>query len=192
MFRQFQLIYVVGDERDVIGLRAVARQAEVRFYPVNTTNERKRAIFVDMLQRADHLEKHPEFYHLITNNCMNNVTYHVCRLGGRDLPGHLALLLTGFSDRAAYEFGFIDTDGLPFEEAREAFRIDEWMQKQELPLDEDFSKRLREALAKQVAAAKASNARVGHRREQKRGREWVGSRFPIQASAEPLSDLDSQ
>jgi hypothetical protein len=156
MFRQFQLIYVVGAERDVIGLRAVARQAEVRMYPVNMTDERKRAIFVDMLKRADRLGEHPEFYNLFANNCMNNITYHVCRLGGRYLPGHLALLLTGFSDRAAYAYGFIGTEGLPFEKAREAFRIDQWMQTQELSLDEDFSTRLREALAKQVAAAKAS------------------------------------
>src|SRR5262249_3174272 len=113
-------------------------------------------IFVDMLKRADQLGKHSEFYNLFANNCMNNITYHVHRLGGRSLPGDLALLLTGFSDRALYEFGFIDTEGLPFDKAREAFRIDQWMQTQELPLDEDFSIRLREALAKQVAAAKGS------------------------------------
>ena len=65
-------------------------------------------------------------------------------------------MLTGFSDRALYGFGIIDTDGLPFDKAHEAFRIDQWMQTQELPLDEDFSIRLREALAKQVAAAKGS------------------------------------
>jgi hypothetical protein len=155
MFRQFQLIYVVGDERDVMGLRAVARQSEVRMYPVNATDERKRAIFVDMLKRADQLGKRPEFYNLFANNCMNNITYHVYRLGGRPLPGDLALLLTGFSDQALYDFGFIDTDGLPFDKAREAFRIDQWMQAQELPLDKTFSIRLREVLAKQVAAAKA-------------------------------------
>jgi hypothetical protein len=107
-----------------------------------------------MLQRADQLGKHPEFYNLFASNCMNNMTYHVHRQGG-SLPGHLALLLTGFSDRALYEFGFIDTEGLPFDKAREAFRIDQWMQAQELPIDKTFSIRLREALAKQLAAAKA-------------------------------------
>jgi hypothetical protein len=153
MFRQFQLIYVVGDERDIVGLSGTIWQNEVRFYPANTTDERKRAFFVDMLKRADSLGKHPEFYHLLTNNCMNNNTYHVYRLGGRPLPSNLMLVLTGFSDRAAYNNGFIDTNGLPFEKAREVFRTDEWMR--DTPLDEGFSLRLRENLARQVNEATA-------------------------------------
>jgi hypothetical protein len=153
MFRQFQLIYVVGDERDIVGLRGAIWQNEVRFYPVNTSDERKRAIFVDMLKRADSLGKHPEFYHLIANNCMNNITYHVIRLGGRPVPSNLALLFTGFSDRAAYNYGFLDTDGLTFEQSREAYRIDEWMK--HTALDDTFSQRLREHLVKQVAEMKS-------------------------------------
>jgi hypothetical protein len=140
MFRQFQLIYVIGDERDVLGMRAVGREAAVRFYPARTTKERMRALFLDIMQRAHSLEEHPEFYNLIANNCLNNITGHIRRLGGRDLPSEVLLLLTGFSDRYAYDYGFIDTD-LPFEQAREAYRIDEWMRS--TPLDKNFSKRLR-------------------------------------------------
>jgi hypothetical protein len=148
MFRQFQLIYVIGDERDVMGLRAVARQAAVRFYPARATPEGMRAIFLDMMERAHSLEEHPEFYNLLVNNCLNNITHHVRRLGGRDLPSELRLLLTGFSDRYAYDYGFLDTD-LPFEKAREAYRIDGWMR--DTPLDETFSERLREVLRRQGA-----------------------------------------
>jgi len=148
MFRQFQLIYVIGDERDVVGLRGVARKAAVRFYPARTTPDRMRALFVDMMERAHSLEEHPEFYHLLANNCLNNVTHHIRSLGGRDLPSELWLVLTGFSDRYAYDYGFLDTD-LPFEKAREAYRIDGWMQN--TPLDETFSKRLREVLRRQGA-----------------------------------------
>lgn len=153
MFRRFQLMYVVGDERDVLGLRGAIWKKPVYFYPVRSTPERKRAIFLDMMERAHSLEEHPEFYHLITNNCMNNITWHLRRIGGRAVPGDLRVLLTGFSDRVAYYMGFLDTD-LPFAKAREAFRVDQWMQTQ--PLDEDFSKRLREQLKKQEAAAKES------------------------------------
>src|SRR5262245_26564108 len=148
MFRQYQLIYVVGDERDVVALRGAIWKQPVRMYPARTTNERKRAIFLDMMQRAHDLEEHPEFYHLITNNCMNNITRHLRRLGGRPLPRDLRLLLTGFSDRVAYDFGYIDTD-LPFDKARQAFRVDPWMQ--QAAHDAGFSMRLREALARQVA-----------------------------------------
>jgi hypothetical protein len=148
MFRQFQLIYVVGEERDVIGLRVVARNAEVRFYPVRATPERMRFLFLDMMQRAHSLEEYPEFYNLFVNNCMNNITYHVRRLGGRPLPSDWRLLLTGFSDRLAHDYGFLDTD-LPFERARQAFRIDEAMR--QVPLDEHYSQRLREVLERQGA-----------------------------------------
>jgi hypothetical protein len=153
MFRRFQLIYIIGDERDVVGLRGAIWKKPVYFYPVRTTPERKRAIFLDMMERAHSLEEHPEFYHLITNNCMNNITYHLRRLGGRVVPFDLQVLLTGFSDRVAYYLGYIDTD-LPFREAREAFRVDQWMQT--TPLDADFSKRLRETIQRQEAEAKAA------------------------------------
>ena len=152
MFRRFQLIYVIGDERDVVGLRGAIWKKPVYFYPVRTTPERKRAIFVDMMERAHSLEEHPEFYHLIVNNCMNNITYHLRRLGGRVVPFDLQVLLTGFSDRVAYYLGYIDTD-LPFAKARQAFRVDQWMQK--TPLDAQFSERLRQTIVAQEAAAKA-------------------------------------
>jgi hypothetical protein len=148
LFRQFQLIYVVGDERDVLGLRGAVWKNEVRVYPARANRDRMRAIFIDMMQRAHDLEEHPEFYNLITNNCMNNLTYHIRRLGGRDVPPEWRLLLTGFSDRLAFEYGFLDTD-LPFDKAREAYRVDEWMQ--QTTLDESFSRRLRERLRQQGA-----------------------------------------
>ena len=106
-----------------------------------------------MMRRAHDLEDHPEFYNLITNNCMNNITAHLRRLGGRPLPHDLSLLLTGLSDRAAYNLGYLDTE-LTFPQARQAFRVDKWMR--ETPLDADFARRLREQIAKQVAEAKAA------------------------------------
>jgi hypothetical protein len=148
MYRQFQLIYVIGDERDVVGLRGITWANEVRFYPVRGTKEWKRALFLDIMERAHSLEEHPEFYNLIANNCLNNITYHIRRLGGRTLPSDLRLLLTGFSDKVLYEYGFFDTE-LPFEKAHEAYRIDEWMRN--TTLDETFSKRLRETLRRQGA-----------------------------------------
>jgi hypothetical protein len=152
MFRRFQMIYVIGDERDVVGKRGAIWKIPVYFYPANTSDERKRAIFLDMMERAHSLEEHPEFYNLFFNNCMNNITYHLRRLGGRPLPHDLWLLLTGLSDRAAHRLGYLDTD-LPFAAAREAFRVDQWMQT--TPLDADFAARLRETVRRQEAEARA-------------------------------------
>ena len=153
LFRQNQLIYVIGDEHDVVGLRGAVWKQPVRFYPARATPDRIRAIFVDMMQRAHDLEKHPEFYNLIANNCMTNITLHLRRLGGRTVPSDLSLILTGLSDRVAYRYGFLDVN-MPFAQAREAFRIDGWMQQH--PLDEQFSARLREHLAQQAGPPPAA------------------------------------
>jgi hypothetical protein len=148
MFQQFHLIYVIGDERDVVGLRGAIRGSEVRFYPARTTPERMQALFLDMVGRAHSLEEKPEYYDLFTNNCMNNVSRHMRGLGGRPIPSDLRLLLTGFSDRAWYDYGLLDTD-LPFERAHVAYRIDEWIR--QTRLDEGFSRRLRAQLRRQGA-----------------------------------------
>lgn len=148
MFRQLQLMYVVGDERDVVGLRGAIWKVPVFFYPANTTPERMRAIFVSMMEGAHQLEEHPEFYNLIWNNCMTRILMHLRRLGGHSLPHDLQVLLTGLSDRIAYRLGYIKTD-LTFEQARRAFRVDQWMQT--TPLDEGFGARLRETITRQAA-----------------------------------------
>lgn len=143
MFRQYQIIYVIGDERDVVGLRGAVWKNEVRFWPAATSPDRVRAIFVSMLEQAHSLEKNPEFYHLLVNNCMTNITRHLRALGGHSLPYDFWLLLTGLSDRAAFRLGYFDTH-LPFEEARRAFTVDDWMRT--TPLDEGFAQRLRDLL----------------------------------------------
>lgn len=140
MFRQHHLIYIIGDERDVVGLRGVSSSHPVQFYPARSTPQRMRDTFLDMMRRADDLERQPEFYHLIASNCMNNLLYHLRYAGVEGLPSQVWLLLTGFSDRVAHDLGFLDTD-LPFHEARAKFRIDDRIR--EHIANEDFSRRIR-------------------------------------------------
>jgi hypothetical protein len=151
MFRRYQIACVVGDERDVVGLRGKIRGSPVRFFPAATNPDRARAIFRSMIVHADGLNDRPEFYHLITNNCMTNITRHIRDLGGRPLPHDVALLLTGLSDRLAYQLGYIDT-ALPWDRAHEAFRVDDWMRTTEL--DEGFASRLRGVLKQREADAR--------------------------------------
>jgi hypothetical protein len=156
MFRQLQLMYVVGDERDVVGLRGAVWKTPVFFYPARTTPRRMRAIFKSMMQGAHDLEEEPEFYNLIWNNCMTRILMHLRRLGGHSLPHDLQVLLTGLSDRVAYRLGYIDTD-LSFAQARRAFRVDPWMQS--TPLDETFGRRLRETIRRQEEAERRGAVR---------------------------------
>lgn len=141
LFNNFELAYVVADERDVIGLRANHRRSDVYLYPIRAPKEKVRELLIDMLRRANALREAPEFYNTLTNTCTTNIWRHVNRIAPKTLPLSLAVLLPRRSDRFAYERGLIDTE-LPFERARERFKINErarlWADKPE------FSRKIRE------------------------------------------------
>jgi hypothetical protein len=121
---QYELIYVLGDERDLVALRSNYRLDEVYLYRTKATPAQAKALLLDVLQRANKLKNEPEFYHTITNNCTTNIAGHVNNLSDSRVPLGLRLLLSGKSDRLAYDLGLLDTT-LPFEVAREQARITE-------------------------------------------------------------------
>lgn len=141
LLRQYELMYVVGDERDLVELRTNLRRDTVYAYPVRTTRERMRQMFVDMLARANALRSRPEFYNTLTNTCTTNLVRHVNLIAPDRIPFRAAVLFPGYSDRLAYDLGLIDTN-LPFEQARARYRInDRALQFADAP---DFSRRIRE------------------------------------------------
>jgi hypothetical protein len=122
--RAFELMVVVGDERDLVGLRAVTWNDPVYLYPVRATPAQARAMFVALLRRAQDVARAPEFYNTLTNNCTTNIVDAVNALATEPIPFSLDVLLPGYSDELAYERGLIDTE-LPLEEARARYRINE-------------------------------------------------------------------
>jgi len=122
--RRYELMYVIGEERDVIGVRAVTQDDPVYLYPARATPEQARALFVAMLRRAERIEREPVFYNTFTNNCTTNILGPVNALLEKDIPLSLGVVLPGYSDRVALERGLIDTE-LPLEQARERFQINE-------------------------------------------------------------------
>lgn len=141
MLRQFELMYVFGDERDLIGLRAVHRQDDVHLYPIRATPEQIRSLLESIVDRSRQLQQQPEMYHTITNNCTTNIIDHV----GVIAPGRIGLthaaVLPGYADDLAHDLGLIDTD-LPKERYRAAFRINDRIDPEAID-DEAFSTRIR-------------------------------------------------
>lgn len=109
LFRQFEIMYVVGDERDLIGLRANHRLNDVYVYRTRATPQQAQALFLDVMQRVNALAVRPEFYNTLTNNCTTNIRRHINRLAPERVPYDLRVLLPGHSDLLAYELGLIDT-----------------------------------------------------------------------------------
>ncbi len=119
---KFELMYLIGDERDLIPLRTDARKAEVYLYPGRATPDQVQNLLVDMLERANQLQRVPENYDTINNNCTTNLVNHINKLRPGSIPADWRVLLPGHSDRLAYELGLLDVVE-PFEIAREKARI---------------------------------------------------------------------
>ena len=122
LFKRFELMYVVGDERDLIGQRAAFGDDRVYLYPIKTSPERMRFMFVSMLERANKLRQRPEFYNTLMNNCTSNVVEHVNRIVPNAVPSGYKTILPGYTDEVAMSLGLIDTD-LDIARARERFQI---------------------------------------------------------------------
>lgn len=140
MLKRFGIVYVIGDERDLIGSR-VAGGDDVFVYPVRATADAARDLFVAMLQSADSLRARPRFYGTIRDNCTTNILDHVNRIAPEPIPYGVRILLPGYSDALALERGLLDTD-LPIEQARERFRINDAAMR--FAGRDDFSIRIRE------------------------------------------------
>ena len=119
---QYEIMYVVGDERDLIGLRANHRMDDVYVYPTRATPEQARSLLVDVMRRVNKLAVEPEFYDTLANNCTTNLRGHVNQLLPDRVPYDYRVLLPGLSDRLAYDLGLLDTDA-PFEQTRDRARV---------------------------------------------------------------------
>ncbi|MEO8637854.1 MAG: DUF4105 domain-containing protein [Candidatus Taylorbacteria bacterium] len=143
LFNQYELMYVIADERDVVKLRSNYRKDLVYVYPIKTTVEKARALFLDMMERTNALKDHPEFYNTITNTCTTNIVQHVDKITPNKVPlFNLRILLPANSDKLAYDLGLIDTK-LSFEDARARYFINDRAEK--YANDPDFSVKIRQA-----------------------------------------------
>jgi hypothetical protein len=123
LFNKYELMYVWGNEEDLIQLRSNYRKDEVFLYPVNTTRERAQEVFLDAIRRTNKLKDSPEFYHSITNTCTTSIAKHANEAAPNSIPYFkIGMLFPGYSDKLAYKIGIIDTD-LPYEEIRNHFKI---------------------------------------------------------------------
>jgi hypothetical protein len=141
MLKRFELIFVLGTEEDLIGLRAIVWNDPTHLYPVRASPDQVRALLTGLLERARNLSEEPEFYHTIGNNCTTNLVDQINRIASRRIRFGREILLPGYSDQLAYRMGLLDTE-LPLDEARRHFRINE-RARDGYP-GADFSRRIRE------------------------------------------------
>jgi hypothetical protein len=142
MFKQFELIYVVGSERDLVGVRVNHRAEPVYLYRLNTSAADARRLFLVYLERINELADRAEFYHLLTNSCTINIIRYA-NAAGREGRFDIRHLLNGLIDGYLYYSGRLDTT-LPFDELRRRSLINAAVQAADgAP---DFSERIRAGL----------------------------------------------
>ena len=105
---QFELTYVVADEKDLIRLRTRHRNAEVYIYPTIADAEKSKELFVNVMKRINQLAVKPEFYHTVLNNCTTSIVKHVNEVSPNRVPYNYSVLLPGLSAKYAYDLGLLD------------------------------------------------------------------------------------
>jgi hypothetical protein len=139
LFKQFELIYVVGDERDIVGVRTNHRLETVYLYRLNASPDKVRELLLVYLERINELADRPEFYHLLSNSCTINIIRYL-NAAGRKGRFDIRHLFNGLIDSYLYHSGRVDTT-LPFDELRRRSLINEAAQAAaDAP---DFSQRIR-------------------------------------------------
>jgi hypothetical protein len=141
-FRQFELYYVVADERDVVGVRTNHRGEHAFLYRVRMPPDQARAVLIDYLEEVEHLAHHPRWYNAFSQNCTTTIRMHLQHVGlARALDWRL--FANGRLDELMYERGTIDTS-LPLAELRRRSEITE--EAKAAGTAPDFSRRIREGV----------------------------------------------
>lgn len=121
-FKQYELTYVVGDERDLVGLRTHYRNEEVYLYRLKAPVAMIRMVLLDYVQTVNRLKDHPEWYNALTSNCTTNIRGHT-RLYNPDAKWDWRILINGYIDEMIYERGFLEAQSLTFSELKGRSRI---------------------------------------------------------------------
>lgn len=141
-FHQYELYYVVADERDLVGLRTNYRGEQVYLYRMRVPAEQARALLVDYLNEVNQLADHPQWYNALTQNCTTTIRGHAHNIGAGG-PLDWRLLANGHLDELLYERGQIDTS-LPFADLKARSNITE--RAKAADNSPDFSAKIRQGL----------------------------------------------
>jgi hypothetical protein len=138
-FKQYELMYVVGDERDLVGLRTNYRGEDVYLYRLNGPTEVARQLFLEYLRDINRLSERPAWYNALTENCTTGI-YRLVRPHAARSWWSWKLFANGYLDELAYDLGVVD-QSLPFAE----FKARSWINERGKAADHDpeFSRKIR-------------------------------------------------
>lgn len=141
-FRQYELYYVVADERDVVALRTHHRGEQVYLYRLRASPEKARALLIEYLKTVNRLAAKPKWYNAFSLNCTTAIRLHIENVIG-GIPRDWRWLANGYIDELLYQRGAINRD-LPFDELKSRSHLNPIVA--DKPVDDDFSAAIRREL----------------------------------------------
>lgn len=144
LFRQYEIYYVVGDERDLVGLRSNYRREDVYLYRLRTPPARARAILLEYLETINRLAGKPQWYNALQHNCTTTIRMHTDRVVG-GIPYDWRWLANGYLDVLLYNEGVLNRE-LPFAELKSVSYINP--KAQAVAPDGNFFEAIRKGLPK--------------------------------------------
>lgn len=143
-FKQYELIYIAGDERDLLRVRTDYRnpREDVYLYRTKVPPERAQKLFMEYVKQINMMKEKPVWYNTLTTNCTTNIVMHIKTFSDR-FRYNWKVFLSGYMPLYAYELGALDTR-LPFEELRERSYINPKVHL--IENDPAFSRKIREGL----------------------------------------------
>lgn len=144
-FRQYELVYVVADERDAIRVRTNYRAdplEDVYLYRINAPLANGRRVLLEYLRDMNALREHPRFYNTLATNCTTMILTHAAVNPGH-VPFSWKVLLSGYAPEYLYEQGRLD-QSQPFMALQKRSRINDAARAADQA--PDFSERIRAGL----------------------------------------------
>lgn len=109
ILRQFEIIYVVGSEEDLVGSRTGHRDERVYLYPTKSTPEQAQLLFDLLAEDINEVYESPKMYNTLTHNCTNELTRPVEQISTINFPLTWKAILPGYFDEVLYELELIDS-----------------------------------------------------------------------------------
>ena len=142
LFKQYELVIIAADERDVVGLRSNVRGEDVRVYRLRMSPGDAQRLLLEYLEEANDLARAPRFYNTLTSNC-TTLVFQMVQAIHPGLSFDARVIFAGYLPNYAYALGATDTS-IPFEQLRQLSRIHDKAARADA--DPDFSAKIREGL----------------------------------------------
>lgn len=125
LFREYEIMNVIADPKDVIDLRTKHRNNTVYLYPIQVSKKTLKELFVSMLENTNSLVEKPRFYNTLTSTCTTNLVDTVNKIKGETFISkyNYKILFPGYSDEILFKKGLIKTNLTDINKVREEFKI---------------------------------------------------------------------